>query len=98
MPSDVSVMIEDERRMVAIAVSEGEWRCYLPSEIKKIYNQSDTLRSMALFLGITPLLARKALQLAGVDYLRDLYGKRQTGKSFKEIATDNGMKRSTLTK
>ncbi|UWQ74342.1 hypothetical protein [Leisingera sp. M658] len=98
MPSKVFAIVVDQRKMVAITVSEGDWHCYLPSEIETIYSQSDNLRTIASRLGITPLLIRKALRLASIDYLRDLYKQYQSGTPCAQLAAENGLTRSTLTK
>ena len=96
MPNKVFIFVDRGRKFIAVSCSEAEWHTLLPTEIKAIYEESKTLREFARKLDISPRLGRKALTLAGVNYLRDLYSKRCSGLSCTRVAAENGMKRATL--
>lgn len=82
---------------IAVATSDFECEGYRPAQIKRLYRRGTNLRELAERFGVSPVLVRKLLRLAEIDYVLDLYGQYETGKTCTEIARENGMKVATLT-
>lgn len=83
--------------VIAVATNDCECEGYRPAQIIRLYRRSTNLRELAERFGISPALVRKLLRLAKIDYVLDLYGQYETGKTCTEIARENGMKVATLT-
>lgn len=82
--------------LIAVAVSPGEWRTLSFTELKKAYRASPNLKVLSEILGVDARATRKALGIAGIDYVLDMYKSYLKGRSCLQIANESGMKRSTL--
>ncbi len=80
---------------IAVATSDFECEGYRPAQIKRLYRRGTNLRELAERFGVSPVLVRKLLRLAKIDYVLDLYGQYETGKTCTEIARENTIYTST---
>lgn len=74
------------------------WVPFSKREIREMYLKCANLRELACHFGISPLLARKLLSIAGIDFVRDLYNKYLAQRCCSSLARQNGMKPATLSK
>ncbi len=76
----------------------GGWVPYSRSQIAAAFEECASIKDLAGIFGISPLLARRMLSIARVDYVQRLYKNYLKGVTCAEIARENGMKPETLSK
>lgn len=94
------VVADKNRSLSCVYVSRTQviWQPISAYEVRDAYFRFQNLRQLARHFGISPLLVRKLLRLTHIDYIRDLYNAYKGGCSCEELAKQNGMKPSTLSK
>ena len=98
MVSKVSEFGHGQRRLIAIECPGGGWNLWSDSEIRHAYRQSKSLQELGQSFRLGSLLARKLLELAGIDYVADLHRQYMRERNCEALAKTNGLAATTLRK
>lgn len=83
---------------VYVSKEPNDWKPFKLREIRELYFECADLRELANRIDISPLLVRRMLTLAGIDFVRDLYNRYLAKRCCETLARQNGMKPATLSK
>ncbi|MDC0657808.1 hypothetical protein N6L27_07375 [Leisingera sp. SS27] len=81
-----------------VKAATGSWHSCSRRRIRVAFNRAENLKQLAEWLGVSPMMVRRILTIAGIDFVRRLYSIYMSGNSCEHLAAQNGMKPATLSK
>ena len=92
----IAVLGDDDQCYALVPDGPGAWTGHSFDSVRAIYDRAANLREIAAHFGVGTVLARRLLNLVGIDYVGDWHRSHRRGVACEELARAHGLAVATL--